>query len=30
VKVNADGCWELKGVNFDSDKAVIKGHQSSG
>ena len=24
VKVNADGCWELKGVNFDSDKAVIK------
>ena len=24
VKVNADGCWELKGVYFDSDKAVIK------
>jgi OOP family OmpA-OmpF porin len=24
VKVNADGCWELKGVNFDIDKAVIK------
>ena len=24
VKVNADGCWELKGVNFDTDKAVIK------
>ena len=24
VKVNADGCWELKGVNFDSDKSVIK------
>ena len=23
VKVNADGCWELKGVYFDSDKAVI-------
>jgi OOP family OmpA-OmpF porin len=24
VKVNADGCWELKGVFFDVDKAVIK------
>jgi outer membrane protein OmpA-like peptidoglycan-associated protein len=24
VKVNADGCWELKGVFFDTDKAVIK------
>jgi OmpA-OmpF porin, OOP family len=24
VKVNADGCWELKGVYFDSDKSVIK------
>jgi OOP family OmpA-OmpF porin len=24
VKVNADGCWELKGVYFDNDKAVIK------
>jgi OOP family OmpA-OmpF porin len=24
VKVNADGCWELRGVYFDSDKAVIK------
>jgi OOP family OmpA-OmpF porin len=24
VKVNADGCWELKGVYFDTDKAVIK------
>ena len=23
-KVNADGCWELKGVYFDSDKAEIK------
>jgi OOP family OmpA-OmpF porin len=24
VKVNADGCWELRGVYFDSDKSVIK------
>jgi OOP family OmpA-OmpF porin len=24
VKVRPDGCWELKGVFFDSDKAVIK------
>jgi len=24
VRVNADGCWELKGVFFDTDKAVIK------
>jgi OOP family OmpA-OmpF porin len=24
VRVNADGCWELKGVFFDVDKAVIK------
>jgi OOP family OmpA-OmpF porin len=24
VRVNADGCWELKGVFFDIDKAVIK------
>jgi OmpA-OmpF porin, OOP family len=24
VKVNANGCWELRGVYFDSDKAVIK------
>ena len=24
VKVNAVGCWELKGVFFDSDQAVIK------
>jgi OmpA-OmpF porin, OOP family len=24
VKVNANGCWELKGLYFDSDKAVIK------
>jgi len=24
VRVNADGCWELTGVYFDSDKAVIK------
>jgi len=24
VKVNADGCWELRGVYFDTDKAVIK------
>ncbi len=24
VKVNADGCWELTGVYFDSDKSVIK------
>lgn len=24
VKVRADGCWELKGVFFDVDKAVIK------
>jgi OmpA-OmpF porin, OOP family len=24
VKVNASGCWELRDVNFDSGKAVIK------
>ena len=24
VKVNAQGCWELQGVYFDTDKAVIK------
>lgn len=24
VKVNAQGCWELKGVYFDTDKTVIK------
>ena len=24
AKVDADGCWVLKGVYFDSDKAVIK------
>jgi OmpA-OmpF porin, OOP family len=24
VKVNADGCWELSGVYFDSNQAVIK------
>jgi OOP family OmpA-OmpF porin len=24
VRVNADGCWELKGVFFDTDKAVLK------
>lgn len=24
VKVNADGCWELRSVYFDSDQAVIK------
>jgi len=24
AKVNADGCWELSGVYFDSDQAVIK------
>ena len=24
VKVNATGCWELRDVNFDVDKAVIK------
>ncbi len=24
VKVNATGCWELRDVNFDSGKAVIK------
>ena len=24
VKVNADGCWELRGVYFDSDQALIK------
>jgi OOP family OmpA-OmpF porin len=24
VRVNRDGCWELRGVYFDSDQAVIK------
>ncbi len=24
AKVNADGCWQLSGVYFDSDQAVIK------
>jgi outer membrane protein OmpA-like peptidoglycan-associated protein len=27
VKVNAIGCWELRDVNFDVDKAVIKNPQ---
>ena len=27
AKVNADGCWELRGVYFDSDKSVIKDPQ---
>jgi predicted small lipoprotein YifL len=27
VKVNAIGCWEMRDVNFDVDKAVIKNPQ---